>query len=133
MRQESRFDPNARSNAAARGLMQFTLPTAIRIGTLVGIESLDDQDLYDPAVSIRLGSRYLADLYLKFPNQNEAVAAAYNGGEDNMRRWLDRSRSVVPERYVSEIAYAQSKDYVHKVISNYRAYQFLYDEQLAPR
>jgi soluble lytic murein transglycosylase len=65
-----------------------------------------------------------------FPNQLEAAAASYNGGEDNMQRWLKRSRSGVPERYVPEIAFAQSKDYVYKVMANYRVYQALYDESL---
>ena len=130
MRQESRFDPNARSNAAARGLMQFTLPTASRISGRVKRDAFEQDDLYDPATSIQFGSRYVADLFLEFPNQAEAVAASYNGGEDNMRRWLNRSRSELPDRYVSEIAYAQSKDYVQNVLNNYRMYKYLYDEQL---
>jgi hypothetical protein len=38
----------------------------------------------------------------------------------------------LPERYVPEIAYSQTKDYVIKVMANYRMYQFLYDQQLQP-
>ena len=132
MRQESNFEPDARSNAAARGLMQFTAPTAARIARSLGRESFEQDDLYDPGTAILFGTRYVADLFRDFPNQSEAVAASYNGGEDNMRRWLNRSRSNLPDRYVPEIAYSQSKDYVFKVMANYRMYQFLYDRQLRP-
>ena len=62
-----------------------------------------------------------------------AVVASYNGGDDNMKRWFARARSNQPERYVPEIVYAQSKDYVYKVMASYRMYQLLYDEQLQPR
>jgi soluble lytic murein transglycosylase-like protein len=47
-----------------------------------------------------------------------------------MRRWMNRSRSNEPDRYVPEIAFAQTKDYVHRVMSNYRMYTLLYDEKL---
>jgi soluble lytic murein transglycosylase len=132
MRQESRFDPVAHSGAAARGLMQFIPSTADRIATELGRAAPRDDDLYDPGTSILFGSQYLADLFLIFPGQPDAVAAAYNGGEDNMARWLGRARSPLPERYVPEIVYAQSKDYVYKVMANYRMYCVLYDAGLRP-
>jgi soluble lytic murein transglycosylase len=132
MRQESRFDPVAHSGAAARGLMQFIPSTADRIATELGRAAPRDDDLYDPGTSILFGSQYLADLFLIFPGQPDAVAAAYNGGEDNMARWLGRAGSPLPERYVPEIVYAQSKDYVYKVMANYRMYCVLYDVDLRP-
>jgi soluble lytic murein transglycosylase len=133
MRQESRFVPDARSAAGARGLMQFIGQTARRIAGELGMDEFDDEYLDDPSTSILFGSQYVADLFEMFPGKPEAVVASYNGGEDNMKRWLTRSRSGVHERYVPEIAYAQSKDYVYKVMANYRMYQHLYDEQLKPR
>ncbi|CAN5348226.1 hypothetical protein BH10ACI2_BH10ACI2_10560 [soil metagenome] len=133
MRQESRFRSDARSNAAARGLMQFIATTSGRVAGELGIEGFDQNDIYFPRTSILFGSQYLADLFKAFPNQPDAVAASYNGGDDNMKRWYARSRSNLPERYVPEILYAQSKDYVYKVMSNYRMYQYLYDENLRPK
>ena len=65
-----------------------------------------------------------------FPNQAPAVAASYNGGEQNMTRWLARSKSDTPDRYVPEILFTQSKDYVYKVMANYRIYQIFYDDKL---
>ena len=113
--------------------MQFTSPTARRIAGELGHESFEQDDLYDPGTAILFGSRYVAKLFSDLPDKAEAVAASYNGGEDNMKRWLTRSRTSLPERYVPEIAYSQSKDYVYKVMANYRVYQYLYDEQLRPK
>ena len=64
----------------------------------------------------------------------EAVVASYNGGEDNVKkRWIARTKSNEPERYVPELVFGQTKDYVAKVMANYRVYQQLYDEQLRPK
>jgi soluble lytic murein transglycosylase len=133
MRQESGFRPGVKSNAAARGLMQFVSDTAEKVAGEVGRNNFRQDDLYDPATSILLGSQYIADLFHQFPNQPPAVAASYNGGADNMMRWLTRSRSNSPDQYVPEILFAQSKDYVARVMANYRMYQLLYDENLRPR
>ena len=132
MRQESRFRPDAKSNAAARGLMQFISTTSNKVAGEIGRDNFRQDELYSPSTAILFGSRYLADLFSAFPGQPEAVVASYNGGDDNMKRWFNRSRSNQPERYVPEIAYAQSKDYVHRVISSYFVYKSLYDEQLRP-
>lgn len=133
MRQESRFRPNVKSYAAARGLMQFISDTSDRIAAKLKLSDFEQDDLYHPSTAILFGSEYTGELFGHFINQPEAVAASYNGGEDNMKRWLGRSRSDLPERYVPEIAYSQSKDYVWKVMSNYRMYQLLYDENLNVR
>ena len=130
MRQESRFQPDAKSYAAARGLMQFISTTSTHVADELGRNAFDQDDLYYPPTAILFGSQYLADLFKSFPNQPDAVVASYNGGDDNMKRWLARSRSNLPERYVPEILYAQSKDYVYKVMSNYRMYRYMYDENL---
>ena len=132
MRQESRFDPDAKSYASARGLMQFISTTSARVAGEMGRDNFREDDLYYPPTAILFGSQYLADLFKSFPDQPDAVVASYNGGDDNMKRWLARSRSNLPERYVPEIVYSQSKDYVYKVMANYRMYQYLYDERLRP-
>ena len=130
MRQESRFRPDVKSNAAARGLMQFISSTANPIAADLGRSSFDQDELLYPPTAIAFGSKYVGDLFVLFPEQPEAVAASYNGGEDNMKRWLVRSHSNEADRYVPEIAFAQSKDYVHRVMANYRMYTLFYDERL---
>ncbi|HXK39810.1 MAG TPA: lytic transglycosylase domain-containing protein, partial [Candidatus Paceibacterota bacterium] len=133
MRQESRFRADARSSAAARGLMQFISTTANRVAAELGRENFRQEDLYDPSTAILFGSHYTGNLLKSFPNETEAVVASYNGGDDNMRRWLARAKSDEAERYVSEIMYAQTKDYVERVMCNYRMYSVLYDEGLKRR
>ena len=133
MRQESRFRPGVKSNAAARGLMQFISTTSEKIAAELGRENFDQDALYDPPTAVLFGSQYIGNLFKLFPKQPDAVAASYNGGEDNMKRWLGRSKSNVPDRYVPEIAFSQSKDYVYRVMTNFRVYQMLYDENLKRR
>lgn len=122
MRQESRFDPSAKSPAAARGLMQLTPQTAHRMARHAGLSSWEEDDLYRPEVSVRLAALLLEELMGKFQGNPWLVAAAYNAGEDNAERWLARARSSDPDRFVWEIAFAETKVYVYRVMANYRAY-----------
>ncbi len=133
MRQESRFQPDVKSYAAARGLMQFISTTSTKVASELGRDNFKQDELYYPPTATLFGSQYLADLFKMFPDQPDAVAASYNGGDDNMKRWLARSKSNLPDVYVPEIIYAQSKDYVYKVMTSYRMYQFIYDENLRLR
>ncbi|MEZ5345159.1 MAG: transglycosylase SLT domain-containing protein [Pyrinomonadaceae bacterium] len=130
MRQESRFRADVKSTAAARGLMQFISNTSNKMAEEMGIEGFVQDDLYDPPTAIRFGAHYLSNIFKDFPEKPAAVAASYNGGEDRMMRWFKRSRSDDPDRYVSEIFFAQTKDYAYKVMSNYQVYKTLYDENL---
>jgi soluble lytic murein transglycosylase-like protein len=75
----------------------------------------------------------MGNLFKLFPEQPQAVAASYNGGEDNVARWLARARSNDPDLYVLEIGFTQAKDYVYKVTSNFWVYQSLYSERLERR
>lgn len=132
-RTESRFRPDVKSYAAARGLMQFISATADQIAAQIPRPGFRQDDLYNPSVAIQFGSQYLGNLYREFPGQSQAVAASYNAGEDNVARWVARAKSTDPDRYVCEIAVAQPKEYVFRVLSDFRVYQLLYDEKLNPR
>jgi soluble lytic murein transglycosylase len=129
-RQESRFQADAKSVAAARGLMQFIPATADEIAKQLGGNVFDYDELYNPDTATLFGSQYLANLFQRFPGQAEAVASAYNGGPDNTARWVNRSRSGEADRYVPEIGFSQTKDYVYKVMKNFWIYQQLYDAKL---
>jgi soluble lytic murein transglycosylase len=130
MKQESSFNAKAKSPAAARGLLQMTVDTAARYTRQAKLNVLQPEDLYNPSVNIALGSVYLAELNKEFPNLYEAVAASYNGGEDNAARWLKRADSKEPFIFTSEVGFAETKDYVFKVLTNYRVYREIYTEDL---
>ncbi len=133
MRQESRFRPEAKSVSAARGLTQFIPSTADEIAAQLGKRDFSQDDLYNPPTAVLFASQYLGNLFKLFPGQPQAVGASYNGGEDNVERWLSRARTNDPDRYVLEIGFTQAKDYVYKVTANYWVYQSLYSEQLERR
>jgi soluble lytic murein transglycosylase len=132
-RQESRFQAEAKSVAAARGMMQFIASTANDIAAQVKLNNFNQDDLYNADTAILFGSQYLANLFKQFPDQPQAVAGSYNGGADNLARWIARSRANEADRYVPEIGFTQTKDYVYKVMANYWTYQRLYDAQLQPK
>ncbi|HJX92356.1 MAG TPA: transglycosylase SLT domain-containing protein [Pyrinomonadaceae bacterium] len=132
IRQESRYKVDVKSVSAARGMMQFIPATANDIAVQLKLKDFTQDDLYSPDTAILFGSQYLANLFQQFPNQPQAVAGSYNGGADNLARWIGRSKSNEADRYVPEIGFNQTKDYVYKVIANYWNYQRLYDDKLQP-
>lgn len=130
MRQESGFRPSVKSSAAARGLMQLTVDTAARYAPKAGLPTVTENDLYRPDINVLVASQYIADLKRMFPNSLEAVAASYNGGEDNAERWLRRASQTEPGIFAAEVGFSETKTYVHKVMANYRVYRLLYTNEL---
>jgi len=130
MKQESSFRPGVKSPSAARGLLQLVMDTALKYNKKAGYPNLQPDDLYTPSINIALGCEYIADLKTQFGGLNEAIAASYNGGEDNAARWLNRSKPKEPGIFAAEIGFAETKNYVFKVMTNYRVYRDLYDENL---
>jgi soluble lytic murein transglycosylase-like protein len=133
MKQESTFRPGVKSPAGARGLLQLVFDTALKYNVKAGFPSLEPDDLYTPSVNIAIGSLYIGELKDEFSGLYEAVAASYNGGEDNATRWLNRTRPKDPGVFASEVGFAESKSYLFKVMNNYRAYRDLYTEGLQRR
>ena len=133
IRQESVFRPLAKSPAGARGLLQLTIDAAQKYAATARLNELRENDLYRPETSIVLGSEYLASLVEMFPNMLEPVAASYNGGEDNVARWVKRARHKDPGVFTAEIGFDETKTYVQKVMSNYRIYRELYTIDLVRR
>ncbi|HEY6333455.1 MAG TPA: tetratricopeptide repeat protein [Blastocatellia bacterium] len=132
-RQESRFNPRAKSNASARGLLQFIPETALTLAKEEGLSGFQLEDVYDPDVALRLAARNISDLSKLFPDNPYAVAASYDTAEQNVQRWIARSRSRDVDAFVAEIALPETKDYVAKVLSNYWAYTELYSRDLKPQ
>jgi soluble lytic murein transglycosylase len=130
MKQESQFKPNAKSPSAARGLLQLTIDAAQKYAPRAGLKQVSDDSLYQPGTNIAVGTEYIAELSRMFAGLAEAIAASYNGGEDNVARWLGRSNQGDAGVFTAEIGFTESKNYVFKVMSYYRAYRQLYDSNL---
>lgn len=100
---ESLFDPGAVSPKGAQGLAQFMPGTA-------KLRGLDDP--FDPRQALAASASYLADLRASFGNLGLA-AAAYNAGEDRVRRWL-AGKSELPyetQDYVMSITGRSHEDW----------------------
>lgn len=130
IKQESVFKPTAKSPAGARGLLQLTMDAAVKYGPGAGFRSVNENQLYQPDTSITVGAEYLEYLTGLFPKMLEPVAASYNGGEDNVARWLKRAKHSDPGVFTSEVGFDETKGYVQKVMANYRIYRELYTADL---
>jgi soluble lytic murein transglycosylase len=130
IRQESVFKPQAKSPAGARGLLQLTMDAAQKYGPGAGLNALRENQLYQPETSITVGAEYIEHLSTLFPGMLEPIAASYNGGEDNVARWLERSKRNDPGVFTAEVGFEETKGYVQKVMSNYRVYKKLYTPDL---
>jgi soluble lytic murein transglycosylase len=133
MKQESQFKPNAKSPSAARGLLQLTIDAAQKYAPRAGLKQVSDDSLYQPGTNIAVGTEYIAELSRMFAGLAEAIAASYNGGEDNVARWLGRTNQSDAGVFTAEVGFTESKGYVFKVMSYYRAYRQLYDVNLNRR
>ncbi len=120
MLQESAFDAGARSRAGAIGLLQLMPATASRLaGHPVTADSL-----VDPERNVRLAAHYVAGLLREF-HEPRAVMAAYNAGEDVVRRWI-AARPSVDDLWVELIPYKETRDYVKSVYTTWRQYGAVY-------
>lgn len=133
IKQESVFKPFAKSPAGARGLLQLTIDAAQKYAPGAGLNSVQESQLYQPQTSITLGAEYIEHLAKLFPGMLEPIAASYNGGEDNVARWLQRSKRQDPGVFTSEVGFDETKGYVQKVMANYRVYRKLYTADLIRR
>jgi soluble lytic murein transglycosylase len=122
-RQESLFNPRARSVSDARGLMQLLPSTGDRIAHQVGEGS--SPNLFDPQTNVRLGTVYLKNLFDLFQGDQFKAVAAYNGGEHAVEGWTRRFPGDDDE-WVENIGYRETRDYVKKVIGGRREYLLLY-------
>jgi soluble lytic murein transglycosylase-like protein len=97
---ESAYNPEAESKKGAQGLMQLMPATASRYGV---------DDSYDPRQNLQGGARYLKDLLEEFEFDLQLALAAYNAGENAVRRY---GNQIPP--------YPETQHYVEKVMGYYR-------------
>jgi soluble lytic murein transglycosylase len=129
MKQESKFKRQARSPAFARGLMQLIPTTANKVASDLGIKNFSLEQLYHPEININLGTKYLKDLASRFGNKVEVMAAGYNSGESNVRRWLDCTSTDEILEFYSNIDLPETKNYVMIVKANYESYRRVYQKK----
>ena len=127
IKHESKFEPRARSDGGALGLMQLMPATAEWIARQLG-EPFTEEYLYDPALNIRYGVWYLAELEREFGGNDILALAAYNAGRGNVRDWMERFHWTQQFDEIAAIPYPETRFYVRRVLEDREQYKRLYDE-----
>ncbi len=134
IRQESTFNKGAVSRAGAMGLMQIMPRTGQSLADTLGMNRYERHSLFDPAISIRLGTYFLGDQVRQFAAGPAAEMgfelglAAYNAGPHNARKWIERFPYQDPDAFVERIPYKETRRYVKLVLKNYAIYKALSDD-----
>ena len=118
---ESKFDPDARSDSGAIGLMQLLPATAEGIAQLTGGSRFEVDDLYDPEINVRFGSFYLRRLLRKYDDERLALAA-YNAGQANVDRWIAAGEEEIP--------FPETREFVDNVLEAREIYARVYADEL---
>ena len=124
IRQESAFNPKARSSANARGLMQLLPATALETAARANVTRAQAQNLYDPEINVRLGIAYF-NAMLKQHGRPELALAAYNAGGSRVSRWVKEFGADDIAGFVEQIPFAETRNYVKTVLGNAAHYQRL--------
>jgi len=116
-RQESAFEPAARSPAGALGLMQLMPATARQTAKRSGIR-FKQYDLLKPDRNITLGSRYLDQLLDQFDGNRILATAAYNAGPHRVKKWLSQENEKLPyDIWIETIPFKETRGYVQNVLA----------------
>ncbi len=131
IRQESAFDPRARSPVDALGLMQLLPSTAHKEAKILGKRGFETESLFQPEVAIELGAHHLHRLVKSFDSSYVCAFASYNAGVPPVKVWLS-NHSGDPLTFMERIPYKETRDYVKKLLRNYVMYRRLYEKDIPP-
>ena len=87
VRQESSFNPRARSWVGATGLSQIMPATGEWLAPGAGVSNFDPSLLAVPEINLRMGARYLRDQLRRYGGKRDLALAAYNAGPSRADRW----------------------------------------------
>ena len=130
-RQESSFDPRARSGADARGMMQFLPSTASAVARQLGMAWSTDR-LWDPDYNMSLGSYHLGDLMNQFSGSMLLATVGYNAGPARPAQWIARcgdprggpgAGGVDPIDFIECAPFTETRNYMMRVMENMAVYK----------
>jgi soluble lytic murein transglycosylase len=125
IRQESLFDPRATSGAGARGLMQVMPEVGATVARTRGFPEWDPVLLWQPDVSLAIGTLHLSELAARY-REPARVLAAYNAGISRVERWSGKNGMDDAEMFAERIPFVETRDYVRIVQRNRDLYRVLY-------
>lgn len=127
-RQESEFNPQARSYAGARGLMQLIPETARVTARGIGERYRNDWLTTDPEYNMMVGSAHFRDLLNRFDGSYVLSLAGYNAGPARPPRWVrdygdPRKGERDPVDWVELVPFSETRDYIQRVLENTQIYR----------
>lgn len=123
---ESKNHSEATSEPGAVGLMQVMPETAKWIEKERKGDPIDEELLKDPKVNISVGSWYIAHLLEIFKGNEILALAAYNAGQGHVQEWQEKEHWTESFSDVDAIPFAETREYVKKVLQYKEKYQELY-------
>lgn len=126
IRVESRFNPAARSDAGAIGLMQVMPNTAASVAGEIGLSNFHPDLLYQPEINLQIGAWYLAHLFREFDGNIVVSLAAYNAGRGNVRAWIATGQWKGTVDDIKHIPFPETQVYLKTVLRDYEVYKYLY-------
>lgn len=126
-RQESSFDPLARSGADARGMMQLLPATGQGVARRMGL-GFSAEQLWDPDANMKLGSYHLGELINNFGGSPLLATVGYNAGPARPPQWVarcgdPRSQQVDPIDFIECAPFTETRNYMMRVMENMQVYR----------
>ncbi len=122
MRQESAFNPKARSPMDAYGLMQLMPSVAKTRAHQKNMPFGKATELYNPELNVALGAFELQSLLSRYQSQYIMAIAAYNASEKALKGWVKHRYRLDPIEFIEEIPYEETRGYIKLVLRNYLFY-----------
>ena len=128
VRQESAFDQNDVSTANAMGLMQVTPEAGRHVAGRFGVRYNQKKLRQDAAYNTQMGAAELGELLQIYRGSYILAFAAYNAGQGRVKEWLERygdprDPAVDPIDWVERIPFAETRNYVQRVMENLQVYR----------
>jgi peptidoglycan lytic transglycosylase len=130
VRQESRFNTEARSGAGAAGIMQVMPRTARYVAAKIGMRNYRPKTVTEIETNVTLGTGYLK-LTMEQLGHPVLASAAYNAGPKRARRWRD-DKPLEGAVYIESIPFPETRDYVKKVMANAVYYAAVLERKPVP-
>ncbi|NLV40179.1 MAG: lytic transglycosylase domain-containing protein [Candidatus Hydrogenedentes bacterium] len=128
-RQESTFRSAIVSRSGAVGVMQLMPSTAKWLaGKEPRLAKETGEHLSAPENSLRLGAHYLRRMLDRSGGNLVYALASYNGGPGNCDKWRARFPGGDMDGFIESMDFAETRDYVRRVLANYAAYRGFYPD-----
>jgi soluble lytic murein transglycosylase len=131
-RTESAFDQRDKSPANAVGLMQVTPEAGRDTAKRFGVTYDWARMVSDPVYNTQMGSAELAALLREYNGSHIMAFAGYNAGRGRVRQWVKqygdpRDPNVDAIDWVERIPFAETRNYVQRVMENLLVYRVRFD------